>query len=246
MVTCLPFFVITAPNKATDLRVGALSTIGSLSSGGTHIRYRVPCCWKWHSSKLHKSISSFLARMRSFFIFLLSVRICLCNYWPGFPLTKSHLSLSKNTLALTCSYLNSVFIAKMMRKYLTIPKILAIAKLARLLSQICLKLHPNRFIHSLRPSRPFFFIQSSKTSIIKTTYLPLNSSRILTKQLCNFTATIPLANQEVPVKTVIITRLFRTSDFLLDSYTHNVLIKYFEFLHICPSFVKVNMIKKIT
>jgi hypothetical protein len=35
---------LTAPKQATDLRVGACSKIGSLSSGGTHMRQREPCC----------------------------------------------------------------------------------------------------------------------------------------------------------------------------------------------------------
>ena len=40
------------PKQATDLRVDAWSSTGSLISGGTHSRHRVPCCWKWHSSTL--------------------------------------------------------------------------------------------------------------------------------------------------------------------------------------------------
>jgi hypothetical protein len=46
--------------------VGAWINTGSLSSGGTHIRQRVPCCWKWHSSRLHSSTSRRLACCRSF------------------------------------------------------------------------------------------------------------------------------------------------------------------------------------
>lgn len=43
-VTSCPFVRLTAPNRATDFRVGACSSMGSVSSGGTHIRQRVPCC----------------------------------------------------------------------------------------------------------------------------------------------------------------------------------------------------------
>src|ERR1700674_920014 len=65
--TNLPVPRLTAPKQATDLRVGACSRMGSLISGATHIRQREPCCWKWHSSKLHSSRSFLLAQRRSFF-----------------------------------------------------------------------------------------------------------------------------------------------------------------------------------
>src|SRR5439155_17918966 len=65
--TNLPLLKLTAPKHATDLRVGACCSTGSLISGGTHMRQREPCCWKWHSSRLHSSRSFRLARRRSFF-----------------------------------------------------------------------------------------------------------------------------------------------------------------------------------
>ena len=46
----MPVCTLTAPKQTTDLRVGAWSRTGSLISGGTHMRHRVPCCGKWHSS----------------------------------------------------------------------------------------------------------------------------------------------------------------------------------------------------
>ena len=41
-----PVSKLTAPKQATDFRVGAWRSIGSLISGGTHMRQREPCCWK--------------------------------------------------------------------------------------------------------------------------------------------------------------------------------------------------------
>jgi hypothetical protein len=66
-LTNLPVFKLMAPKQATDLRVGACCKIGSLISGGTHIRRHEPCCWKWHLSRLHSSMSSRLAIRRSCF-----------------------------------------------------------------------------------------------------------------------------------------------------------------------------------
>jgi hypothetical protein len=44
--TNCPVSKLTAPKQATDFRVGACRRIGSLISGGTHMRQREPCCWK--------------------------------------------------------------------------------------------------------------------------------------------------------------------------------------------------------
>ena len=63
----LPVPKFTAPKQATDLRVGACCNTGSLISEGTHMRQREPCCWKWHSSKLHNSTSARRASRCSFF-----------------------------------------------------------------------------------------------------------------------------------------------------------------------------------
>src|SRR5512140_1386255 len=63
----LPGRKLTAPKHATDLRVGAWSRTGSLISGGTHMRHRGPCCWKWHSSTLQSSTPRRRARRCSFF-----------------------------------------------------------------------------------------------------------------------------------------------------------------------------------
>src|SRR4030065_2770141 len=82
--TNLPVLNITAPKQATDLRVGAWDSTGSLTSGGTHIRHRVPCCWKWHSSRLHNSMSARLASRRSFFKSRDPFRIGLGNLGSGF------------------------------------------------------------------------------------------------------------------------------------------------------------------
>ena len=41
-VTSVPVQMLAAPKHATDMRVGACSRMGSLSSGGIHVRQRVP------------------------------------------------------------------------------------------------------------------------------------------------------------------------------------------------------------
>lgn len=93
-----PPLTFIAPNKAMDLRVGAKSWIGSISSGGTHILIHKPCCWKWHSSRLHKSMPRSFARLCPFFKSCLLFWVSFSNQWARF--TKSKTQVTKNTL--TC------------------------------------------------------------------------------------------------------------------------------------------------
>src|SRR5208283_683590 len=55
-------------------RVGACSKIGSLVSGGIHIRQREPCCWKCTSSVAHRSTAGSVISAWSFFYALAVVR----------------------------------------------------------------------------------------------------------------------------------------------------------------------------
>src|SRR5512134_2337517 len=114
-VTSMPVRRPTAPKHATDLRVGAWSTTGSFSSGGTHMRQRVPCCWKWHSSELHRSTLGSTARRRSFFKGSLGCRVGLGDHRTRFAQPKAH--LSEQTLTLAHAQLNAVAPAQMLGQY---------------------------------------------------------------------------------------------------------------------------------
>ena len=69
--TSSPVLDDTAPNRDMLFLVGACSRMGSFSSGGIHIRHRVPCCWKWHSSSNQISFPFLWQTFRSFFKSLL-------------------------------------------------------------------------------------------------------------------------------------------------------------------------------
>src|SRR5579859_2031953 len=106
-----PVLKLTAPKHATDLRVGACSSTGSWISGATHMRQRDPCCWKWHSSRLHSSMSSRLASRCSFFYRRNAHRIRLRNLRARLAQPKTH--LSEQSLALPNAQLDSVALAQM-------------------------------------------------------------------------------------------------------------------------------------
>jgi len=62
-------FAIAQPDgtEVTDaLASGRMQADRIFVSGGTHLRQREPCCWKWTSSRAHRSIPGSAARRRSF------------------------------------------------------------------------------------------------------------------------------------------------------------------------------------
>lgn len=77
---------------ATDLRVGACDRTGSSSSRGTHMWQLVPCCWKWHSTRLYSATSAVRARRRSLFYRRHFERIGLSDLRAGLAKPKAHLS----------------------------------------------------------------------------------------------------------------------------------------------------------
>src|SRR6266849_4877563 len=124
----------TAPKQATDLRVGAWMSTGSLISWGTHMRVRVPCCWKWHSSKLHSSTSVRLASRRSFFKRRNGHGIPLCNLRPGLAQPESH--LGEDPLALTLPEGHAVVLSQVLGQQRTVLEVLCTTTAMRIAAQV--------------------------------------------------------------------------------------------------------------
>jgi len=233
MCTSFPVRTLTAPNRAQLLRVGACRTTGSLSSGGTHIAQREPCCWKWHSSKLHKSISSSRARRRSFFKILLGLGVCLGNQRAGLPAAESH--FAEDTLRLARPKLNAVGALQVVRKHLSVPKILLVVKISWSLSQVLSQLRPLLFIEGPRAARSLAFVHACKSFFIKAAYPSLYRCRILTKQVCNFITGQSFAHKKNAVQSVVISGFLRACDFLLNGDLHDFRIFYAQPFHdSCP------------
>jgi len=105
-----PSFMFTAPKRESDFLVGAKQRMGSLSSGGTHIAIREPCCWKWHSSRLHRSMSLLCTSRWSFFKSELLIWISMCNQRTRFSKTKP--KMSKESLTLPNTQFHSIAFLK--------------------------------------------------------------------------------------------------------------------------------------
>ncbi len=138
--TNLPLARLTAPKHATDLRVGAWSKTGSLTLGGTHLRQRVPCCWKWHSSRLHSSTSRRFARRRSFFKGRDPERVGLSYLGPGLAQPKTH--LAEDSLALAYPEHHAIVQAQMLGQELAVPQLTSKTKWRRVSPQIAPQCRP--------------------------------------------------------------------------------------------------------
>src|SRR5271166_1706141 len=140
MLTKVPERRLTAPNNAIDLRVDACSKTGSFSSGGTHITHREPCCWKWHSSRLHNARSSRRARRRSFFISPLGFRVGLGDQ--GARLAPPEAQVPENALTLPHAEVNRIRFVQVVGQELAVPEVLAVAIVPGRLTQRVFQLGP--------------------------------------------------------------------------------------------------------
>ena len=228
-VTNCPCRRFTAPNKATDFRVGAWSNTGSVFSGGTHITARVPCCWKWHSSKLHKSTPGSRTSRRSFFISLLGRRIRLGNNRSGFA--EAEVQVMKNPLALSSAQANAVGPMQMMSEQFSIPEVLGIAELAGGPPQVTVSLRQLRLRQSRRTPRPVSLFQSCKTAPLKSVHPTLHRRGILPQPLCRLVTIHALADEQQPVQAMLVARFLRAQNLLLQCHTHDVDIGNLQLSH---------------
>src|ERR1019366_6083932 len=81
-----------------SLRVGAWRQTGSRISGGTHMRHRLPCCWKWTSSSAQRSTLWSTASRWGFFYSRLQERVGLGDLRARFA--EPETQLAKEPLAL--------------------------------------------------------------------------------------------------------------------------------------------------
>src|SRR6266446_270901 len=228
-VTSLPVPTLTAPKQATDLRVGACSTIGSVCSGGTHMRQRVPCCWKWHSSELHRSTLRSATRRRSFFKGSLRCRVGLGDNGARFAQPEAH--LPEQALALAYPQLELIVPAQVLGQQHTIPQRLRKPKFARTAPQIALQALPVLVAESSRSSRPLALLQSGKADLLEAVHPALHRALALTEPQRRLSRAHAVSHQQDSVQSVIVPRLVVALDLLTYGNTHHIRVADFQLPH---------------
>src|SRR4029077_14793973 len=231
--TNVPVLKLTAPKQATDLRVDAWSRTGSLISGGTHMRHRVPCCWKWHSSTLQSSTPRRRARRRSFFKRRDLARIGLGDLGSGLAQPEPH--VAEDALALTHPQRHPVAQAQMHREQLAVPQMTGMTERLRIASQVTPQRGPLLGAQCARPTRTHPVAQACEAMGFEACHPALHRSSIFPKQVGALRATVPASDKQQPVQPMVVPRLIGSREFLLDGQSHDVGIRNFQFSHGRPS-----------
>lgn len=227
--TNLPVLKLTAPKQATDLRVGAWDNTGSLTSGDTYIRHRMPCCWKWHSSKLHSSMSVRLASRRSFFKSRDPHRVGLSNLRSGFAQPESH--LTKDALTLTYSKLHPVVLPQVLGKQPAVPQVFDMTKLFGGALHISPKRRPLLGIKRGGATGVLSFAQPIQAIFFEPLDPTLHGTWVLSKGVGHLLTTLSASNQQQSMQSMAIARLVGADNFLLNGDTHYLGVSNFQSPH---------------
>ena len=235
-VTRRPSWLETAPKTATALRVGACKTMGSLSSGGTHIKHREPCCWKWHSSSNQRSIMGLWAKRWSFFICPLLFGVGMGDHRTRFSAPEPQ--LGKQPLALANTKMDLILFSQVVTEEFSIPERLTVLEFSRRLAQVLLQFPPNRRIQRRGPTRAGDFLKTTKAVFLKALHPILHRASAVAEQVGYFGTTKTRTDHEDTMQFMVIARFFRTDNFLLYRNANNVSIFDFQSLHcISPFFL---------
>ena len=190
---------------------------------------REPCCWKWHSSRNQRSMSSFLARRRSFFICRLRAGIGMRDDTTRLAAPESE--LSKKPLALPDSEMDSFFLPKMMAEEFSIPDVLVIAKSTRRTTQVFSKRFERRVIEDARTPGAQALLKSCEPALLEAANPVLDRARTVPQHLTDFVAVESVTDEQNAVETVVVARFFRPHDLLLNRDLVDVSMLDFQSAH---------------
>lgn len=165
-VTKRPVLRLTAPKQPTDLHVGACGTTGSRCSGAIHMRQPDPCCGKWHSSRLHRSMSPRLASGRSFSCHRHCLRVGRRHLRARRAQPKAH--LPEHPLALPDAQRDLIAVPQMLGQHGTIPPIRPQAELRGRPAQVHFDARPALRIQRTRLPRTRGIAQAGGAGGIKS------------------------------------------------------------------------------
>ena len=175
------------------------------------------------------TISFRRARRSSFFRSVLSFSICLGHDRPWLASSESQLMEKPSTLTFTQPYI--ILFRQMMTEKLTIPEILRISKLPRRAAQISSNPVTNVSIDKRRTAGSRCLLKTCKATFFKSPDPVLNSPWPVAKKFSHLRATDPRANKQNAVEPVIVSRLLRSQNLLLQSNSHDFCICNLKLAH---------------
>ena len=209
-----PVSKLTAPKQAIDLRVGAWVRTGSLTSGAIHIRHRVPCCWKWHSSKLHSSRSPRFARRRSFFKGFHQNLVRLSHLRARLAQTKTH--LPENALTLAHSKNHLIALLKVRGQQFAIPQVANMAEIGGATPQVAFQRGPLLGIQTGRPSWAFTVSHAIESVFLEAFDPALHRAPVFAKEIGNLLTALTTRHKQQAVQSMVIPGLIGSRNLLLN------------------------------
>lgn len=156
--------------------------------------------------------------MASFFKSRLGGGIGLCYQRSGFAPPKTH--APEQSLALSCSQAHLIFLAQMVGEQLAVPEVLAVTQIARMATQVLFYSLPRLLIQTPRASFALAFMQTLEASHLEAVDPAFNGGRVFPQPLAHVIATVALANQQNPVKPVVIPGFIGPTNLLSESDFH--------------------------
>lgn len=153
----------------------------------------------------------------------------LTHHRSRFAQSKTH--LPEQALALAHAQFNSVVPTQVLPNELPIPHRLSEPELPRWSPKVPPKLLPLLLTDPSGSSSSFSFAQPLEPVALKAVHPPLDCATLLAEHFSHLRAGVPFAHQQQSVQPVIVARLLRSTDFLLNRYAHNVRVGNLQFLH---------------
>lgn len=127
---------------------------------------------------------------------------------------------AEQSLALAHTQLNVVSLPEVMREEFAIPQILRVPQVARGCAQVPIDPLPSDLIQTPWSSRSLALVQPAEAFGFKSLDPTFDRRRMLPQPVGNLVTAIALSHQEHPMKSVVIARLFRTVNLVLQGQGH--------------------------
>lgn len=215
-----PSASLTAPIMAMFFRVGACRTLGSRSSGGTHMAQRVPCCWKWHSSSNHTSTHPLWVNRRSLLKALWAEGSRLGDHGAGLSPPKP--KPSKEPLALANTQRDTISDLKVVAQELAVPESLLVPESIGWLAEVASHPSNHGFVEERRTPWPGLLAKPRKPIRLKALDPALHGSGAMPKDLRHVITAHAIAQHQDTVQAVIVPRFFRPLNLILHCQPHHV------------------------
>jgi hypothetical protein len=160
----------------------------------------------------------------------LTLGIGMCNQWSRLAQAKTQ--LPEQPLTLPYAQGNPILLVHPSSQGLPVPDLPCQAEVFRTPPQSGSDLLELLVVEPSWPPRPLSIDQTSQALLFETMDPILDGPRRIAQQTTHFTAAYTLGHQQYPVQTVVVSRLLRTANLILQRKDQSLGIRNLEFSHV--------------